>query len=88
MTTVLHQDFEKDRSIAFLFHCTNWLYSKCSSVSHGVAASSLVGLRDRVLVFVVTPFLGSGYVILHFQHDSVKFFHIRVRACAFDLARQ
>ena len=46
-------------------------------------ASSLVGLHDRVLVSVVTPFLGSGYVILPFQRHSVKLFHIGLRVSLF-----
>ena len=44
-----------------------------------VAASSLVGWHDHVLVSVVTPFLGSGYVILPFQRSPVQLFHIGLR---------
>ena len=50
---------------------------------HGVSASSLIALHDRVLISVVTPVLRSGHVILSFQRNSVKFFHVGLRVSLF-----
>ena len=65
------------------FHCTRCLYSGCFFLVFCVAASSLVGLHDRVLVSVVTHFLESGCVILPFQRYLVKIFHIGLRVSLF-----
>ena len=49
----------------------------------GVAASAWIGLHDRVLVSVVTPFFRSSYVTLPFQRYCVKFLHIGLRVSLF-----
>ena len=67
----------------FPFPLYKWLVLRVCFGLPGVAASSLIGLHDRVLVFVVTPFLRSGCATLPFQRQSVKFFHIGLRVFLF-----
>ena len=83
MTTVLHQDLENAWSSSLLFHSTCCLYSRCSFGLHRVAASSLIGLHDSVLICVVTPLFRSSHVLLPFQRSSVEFFHIGLRVSLF-----
>ena len=91
MTTVLHRDFQNAWS-SFPFapaevaciQCVLWS-SRCCLLHAWVARPSMVS--------VVTPFFKSGNVILPSQRNSVKFFHIGLRASLFvhallDIARQ
>ena len=82
MTAVLNRIFRRIGQIS-PFPLYKLLVFKVFVGLHGVAASCLVGLRDRALVSVVTPLLGSGYAIVPLQRCKVKFFHVSLRVSLF-----
>ena len=59
MTTVLHLDFENECEV-FQFPLDKLLVFTVLLVLHGVAASSIIGLRAHVLVSVVSSFFKSS----------------------------
>ena len=84
MTSVLHRDFENDWSSSPFSTVLQVACIQSVFLGHqGVAASSFIGLNDRVLVSVVTPSFKSGFVGLPFHCSSVKFFHNGVRVSLF-----
>ena len=66
-----------------LFPLNKLLVFMVSCGLHGVAASSLIGLHDRVLTSVVTPLFKRSNEILPFQHNAVNSFHVGLRVSLF-----
>ena len=79
--TVVHRKFENDQVLPSLL-CKLLIFRVFFGL-HGVAASSSIGLYDRVLTSAVTHFFKSSYVLLPFQLYSVKFFQIGLRVSLF-----
>ena len=82
----VHDDHDDHCSASGMFslstvQCSQ--YSGCSFGLYDVAASSLIGLFNFVLISDVTPFFWSSYVILPFQSYPVKFFHVELRVSLF-----
>ena len=77
ITTFLNRDFENEWSTFRFSTVQVALYFFTVSFGlRGVAASSLIGLDNRVLISVVAPFFRSSYVILLLQRCFDKFFQI------------
>ena len=66
-----------------LFPLNKLLVFMVSFGLHGVAASSLIGLHDRVLTSVVTPLFKRSNEILPFQNNALNLFHIGLRVFLF-----
>ena len=65
------------------FPLYNLFTFKAFFVLHSVAASSLTGLYDLVLISVASPPCKSSHVIPLFTCHAVKFFHVELRVSLF-----
>ena len=66
-----------------LFHCTSCFVLSALFGLYGVAATSLIGLHDRVLVSAVSPFFKGSDVNPLFNCYTVKFLHVGLRVSVF-----